>query len=143
LIIDATGNLYGTTSRGGRDDYGVVFEMIPSNGGFNYSVLYTFSSYCDSQSGLAMDSAGAFFGVCSRGGANQNGWIYQLTNCSEACTLVDLHDFNGSDGFNPYGSPVLDASGNLYGTTIYGGTGGCNSGCGVVWEIAGVGALLK
>ncbi len=88
-----------------------------------------------------MDAAGNFFGVCYGGGAFQEGWIFELTNCSQGCSVVDLHDFSGSDGNGPYGGPALDASGNLYGTTQFGGTGSCGgTGCGVVWEIAGVGA---
>ena len=138
LIIDGSGNLYGTTAIGGQNGGGVVYELAPSGGGFTYSVLYSFSS-CGSRAGLAEDAAGNFFGVCYTGGANQDGWIFELTNCSQGCNVVDLHDFDGSDGMNPYGSPVLDASGNLYGTTGAGGTG-CAESCGVVWEIAGVGA---
>ncbi len=49
-------------------------------------------------------------------------------------SVVDLHHFSGSDGVEPYGSPVLDANGNLCGTTVGGGTGN-----GTIWEIAGVG----
>jgi uncharacterized repeat protein (TIGR03803 family) len=134
LIIDASGNLYGTTSNGGQNNNGVVFKLSPSDGGFTYSVLYSFSSFCGSYGGLAMDAAGNFFGQCS-------GWVFELTNCNNACIVVDLHDFSGNDGDYAVGSPVLDANGNLYGTTELGGTGsGCGEGCGVVWEIAGVGA---
>ncbi len=139
LIVDGSGNLYGTTvdgtSIGGR---GVVYKLAPSDGGFTYSVLYSFNA-CYPDGGVAMDAAGNFFGVCSAGGAFNEGWIFELTNCSQGCTVVDLHVFSGSDGFEPYGSPVLDANGNLYGTTVLGGTGNCYAGCGVVWEIAGVG----
>jgi uncharacterized repeat protein (TIGR03803 family) len=138
LIIDRSGNLYGTTASGGPNGGGVVFELSPSGGGFTYSMLYSFSA-CGSRAGLAEDGAGDLFGVCYSGGANQDGWIFELTNCSQGCSVADLHDFSGSDGMNPYGSPVLDSSGNLYGTTGIGGTG-CAQGCGVVWEIAGVGA---
>ena len=138
LIIDGSGSLYGTTVLGGPNGGGVVYKLAPSGGGFTYSLLYAFSS-CGSQGGLAMDAAGNLFGVCSGGGAFQDGWIFELTNCDQACQLVDLHDFNGDDGMTPYGGPVLDASGNLYGTTAAGGTG-CSGGCGVVWELAGVGA---
>ncbi|MGA2904512.1 MAG: choice-of-anchor tandem repeat GloVer-containing protein [Candidatus Korobacteraceae bacterium] len=141
LIIDGSGNLYGATPDGGQNGNGVVFELALSDGGWIYSVLYAFSSSCHALSGVAMDAAGDLFGVCHDGGAHQDGWIYELTNCSQTCTLVDLHDFSGSDGYEPYGSPVLDANGNLYGTTQLGGTGTCAGyGCGVVWEIAGVGA---
>lgn len=145
LIIDGSGNLYGTTVIGGQNGSGVVYKLAPSGGGFTFSVLYSFSS-CGSKGGLAADAAGNFFGVCYGGGANQDGWIFELTNCSQGCNLVDLHDFSGSDGMNPYGSPVLDASGNLYGTSLNGGTGICgdpSTGCGVVWEVAAVGAPRK
>ena len=141
LIMDASGNLYGIAAEGGQNGDGVVYKLAPSNGGWTYSALYSFSS-CDSVSGVAMDAAGDLFGVCTSGGAHQDGWIFELTNCSQTCVLVDLHDFGGSDGREPYGGPVLDANGNLYGTTEYGGTSAnCgDTGCGVVWEIAGVGA---
>ncbi len=139
LIIDGSGNLYGTTVSGGQNGGGVVYKLAPSGGGFTYSVLYSFSS-CGSKGGLAVDAAGNFFGVCYGGGAHQDGWIFELTNCSQGCSVVDLHDFSGSDGNGPYGAPLLDASGNLYGTTLYGGASCSGLGCGVVWEIAGVGS---
>ncbi|MGA7463179.1 MAG: choice-of-anchor tandem repeat GloVer-containing protein [Candidatus Korobacteraceae bacterium] len=140
LIMDGSGNLYGTTIGGGQNLYGVVYKLTPSDGGFTYSALYTFSSFCDSRGGVALDAAGHFFGVCYGGGAHYDGWIFELTNCSQTCTLTDLHDFSGSDGNGPWGAPVLDANGNLYGTTLYGGTG-CYEGCGVVWEITPMEAL--
>ncbi len=144
-IIDDSGNLYGTTAYGGQNGSGVVFKLAPSGGGFTYSVPYTFSSFCYPFGGVTMDAAGNLFGVCSYGGGAQNGRIFELTNCSETCTIVDLHDFSSSDGADPWGAPVLDAQGNLYGTTFYGGpfTGNCDLGCGVVWEIAGVGVPRK
>ena len=139
LIIDAANNLYGTTAMGGQNGGGVVYQLAPSGGGgFTYSVLYSFAS-CGSRGGVAEDANGNLFGVCYSGGANQDGWVFELTNCSQGCSVVDLHDFTGADGMSPYGSPALDASGNLYGTTGAGGTG-CSEGCGVVWEIAGVAA---
>ena len=120
---------------GGQHEFGVVFKLAPSDGGFTYSALYSFGQDCDSYGGVAMDAAGNFFGACYVAAPITAGWIFELTNCSQSCTVVDLHDFSGSDGSYPYGAPVLDANGNLYGTTQYGGTGD-----GVVWEIAGVGA---
>ena len=56
---------------------------------------------------------------------------------------MDLHDFTGRDGGMPSSPVTLDANGNLYGATEYGGTSNnCQLGCGVVWEITGVGAPL-
>ncbi len=133
LIIDDSGNLYGTTTSG------VVFKLAPSGGGFTYSQLYSISG-CVSTGGVAMDAAGDLFGVCYQRGAYQDGWVFELTNCSQICVAHDLHDFSGGDGAGPYGTPALDANGNLYGTTVVGGANCISPGCGVVWEIAGVGA---
>jgi len=153
LIIDDSGNLYATTFGGGQNDGGgVVYKLAPSGGGFTYSALYTFSSRspCGSAGSVAMDAAGDLFGVCYEGGAQAEGWIFELTNCSpQGCSVVDLHDFSGSDGAYPYGGPVLDANGNLYGTASGGGIVnpsscvGLDDSCGVVWEIAGVGAQYQ
>ncbi len=67
-----------------------------------------------------MDTEGNFYGQCVYGGANGIGWVFELTNCSQHCTLVDLHDFTGRDGGMPSSPVTLDANGNLYGATEYG-----------------------
>jgi hypothetical protein len=131
-IVDASGNVYGTA--------GLVYKLTPSGGGFTYSVISNLDGmFCGYQSALVEDAAGTFYGTCQNGpGSGGPGWVFELTNCSQTCTVVDLHDFNGSDGQGPLGKLSLDANGNLYGTTVAGGTGGtgCNNGgCGVVWEL--------
>jgi uncharacterized repeat protein (TIGR03803 family) len=144
LVRDASGNLYGTAIASANYNDGVVFKLAPSGGGFTYSVIYQFNTDCEPYGAVTMDTAGNFFGTCVYGG-HGGGWVYELTNCSQTCTVIDLHDFtyNGRDGSVPWGGPTLDAGGNLYGTTQSGGSQNCNGGCGVVWEIAGVGAPLK
>jgi uncharacterized repeat protein (TIGR03803 family) len=143
LIIDASGNLYGTTVGSELFEDGLVFKLAPSGEGFTCSKLLTFRTSCSPYGGVTMDAAGNLFGVCLSGGSG-NGWVFELTNCSQSCVVRDLYNFNGRDGSSPYGSPTLDANGNLYGTTEYGGNNfPCNPGCGVVWEIAGVGAPSK
>jgi uncharacterized repeat protein (TIGR03803 family) len=145
LIRDSAGNLYGTAIASADYNDGVLFKLAPTANGFFYSVVYQFNTDCEPYGAPTMDSAGNFFGTCIYGG-NGGGWVYELTNCSQYCTVIDLHDFtyNGRDGATPWGGPTLDANGNLYGTTQVGGTGYCNGdGCGVVWEITGVGAPLK
>lgn len=132
-IVDASGNVYGPA--------GIIYKLTPSGGGFTFSVISNLGGmFCGYQSPLVEDAAGSFYGTCQNGpGSGGPGWVFQLTNCSQTCTVVDLHDFNGTtDGGGPLGLVSLDANGNLYGTTIAGGTGGngCgNGGCGVVWEI--------
>ena len=68
------------------------------------------------------------------------GEVFKLTPSNGGWIYTDLHDFTGgADGAYPTGSVFVDASGNLYGTTLYGGTGTCSinqyTGCGVMWEI--------
>ena len=144
LIRDASGNLYGTAIASGHYNDGVLFKLAPTGNGFDYTVMYQFQTDCEPYGAPVMDSAGNFFGTCVYGG-NGGGWVYELTNCSQTCTVIDLHDFtyNGYDGATPWGGPTLDASGNLYGTAQVGGIGNCQNGCGVVWEITGVAAPLK
>ena len=145
LVLDASGNLYGTTIYSGNITLnGIVFKLAPSDGGFTPSLSFAFPSSCQPYGGVIMDSEGNFFGQCVYGGASGIGWVFELSNCSQHCTVVDLHDFTGYDGGMPSSPVTLDANGNLYGATEYGGTSiNCQLGCGVVWEITGVGAPRK
>jgi hypothetical protein len=135
LIMDSAGNLYGT-------GLGTVFKLSPVNGGWNFSLVYSFSS-CEINAGVTQGPDGNLYGVCEQGGAgNRYGWVFELPpTCNQSCTPIDLHDFAFSDGANPFGPVVFDGEGNLYGTTAHGGYTGspCGTGgCGVIWEIAGV-----
>ncbi|MGB8889339.1 MAG: hypothetical protein WCC87_21620 [Candidatus Korobacteraceae bacterium] len=71
------------------------------------------------------------------GGDFGQGSIFNLTPTRSGWTETDLHDFTGgNDGSCAFGGIALDATGNIYGTTSWGGGNGCGgSGCGVVWEI--------
>jgi len=83
-----------------------------------------------------MDSAGNLYGTTYCDGANEAGNVFELTYPN--WTYKDLYDFTGgNDGANPVSNVVLDANGNLYGTTASGGLANCDNGvgCGVVWEI--------
>lgn len=141
LIMDQSGNLYGSTAAGGAQSAGTVFELTPSEGGWIFSTLYTFTA-CTAQP-MVMDTAGNFYGSCTDGGLYDVGWVFELANSGGSWMVTDLHDFTGGgDGAYPVGQVVLDSSGNLFGTTDQGGTSGfcgvSGYGCGVVWEIAGV-----
>ena len=137
LARDAAGNLYGTSV----DLYGggaanVVFKLAPnSDGTWAESVLYSFSGGADGgspYSGVIRDAAGNLYGTTSSGGAYSAGTVFKLTpNPDGTWAESVLHSFSGgSDGANPQAGVILDAAGNLYGTTPYGGAGG-----GVVFKL--------
>ncbi len=92
--------------------------------------------------GLTADASGNLYGVTFYGGVYGNGMVYKLSPAAGAWTMTTLYSFNPgtSDGWAPTSPPVFDAAGNLYGTTEFGGTGGCSIfGCGTVYELSPTG----
>jgi uncharacterized repeat protein (TIGR03803 family) len=139
LLRDAAGNLYGTTTGGGHGNAGTVFKLDPSG---SETVLYTFKNKPDGKephSKLIQDTAGNFYGTTLFGGQGNCGGppcgvVFKLdTNGNETV----LYTFTGkSDGGNPNGDLIMDAAGNLYGTTIDRGNRRCGgAGCGVVFKL--------
>jgi len=130
LMADSAGNLYGTTVNGGpasatcRTGCGTVY-MISAGAHWQESVLYRFTGGADGAipyAGVAMDSAGNLYGATTSRGANGAGVVYKLTPGSAGWLQTVIHTFQGRpDGSAPYPTPVLDAAGNLYGTTNAGG----------------------
>jgi uncharacterized repeat protein (TIGR03803 family) len=148
LIIDGSGNFYGTTIRGGTGSYencnycGTVFELSPNGkGGWKESVIYNFQGLGDGNfpmAGLVLDGAGNLYGTTTEGGQSGCGVVFKLAPSSSGTwTQSVLYTFGcTSDGGIPQGGVVLDSSGNLYGTAVTGGSGPhCNFGCGVVYEL--------
>jgi uncharacterized repeat protein (TIGR03803 family) len=136
LIIDRAGDLYGTTAGGGDlacsegDGYGcgVVFELTPKgNGDWTETVLYRFNGLNGFQpiGSVAFDGAGNLYGTTAGGGAHALGTVFELMpKAGGGWTEEVLHSFNrnGNDGVGPYAGVILDQAGNLYGTTVGGGT---------------------
>ena len=136
LILDQTGNLYGTTTDAGSGGGGTVFELSPSGSGWTYSVLYSLTGSLGNSCGpawaLLMDAGGNLYDTTECAGANNLGNVFKLTNAGGSWTYTSLHDFTGgNDGSLPLSGVAIDASGNLYGTTYFGGA----FNAGVVWEI--------
>lgn len=127
VIMDAAGNLYGTTYQGGTHGGGTVFELTPSpDGGWTETVLYNFGTGTLGGfplGGLIMDGAGNLYGTTSEGGTYNQGAVFELSpNSGGGWTGTVLHNFgNGNDGIAPIGSLIMDAAGNLYGATFNGG----------------------
>jgi uncharacterized repeat protein (TIGR03803 family) len=128
LIADLAGNLYGTTGTGGAAGGGVVFELTPAG---DESVLYSFhNGFPDdgySPGGpLTMDEQGNLYGTTEQGGAHSlhvargDGIAYKVSPDGTETILYNFGAYS-TDGIQPYSGMVLDANGNLYGTTYIGG----------------------
>jgi hypothetical protein len=119
LVIDAAGNLYGTTRAGGANPrYGTIYELSPADGGkqWNLTTLYNFTSESYGSSGLVMDASGNLFGANFYGGANHLGTLFELSPARTGpWTYKVIHDFTSAEGGDPNTQLVLDSSGNLYG----------------------------
>ena len=153
LVFDTSGSLYGATAGGGAFGVscgpgagcGTVFKLTRCrNGRWSERVLHSFGSGKDGYNpvgDLVLDTSGNLYGTTSDGGAfgSQCGYAgcgtaFKVTHCKRGqWSERVLHNFgNGSDGASPFGALILDASGNLYGTTQFGGR--FNDG-GTVFEI--------
>jgi len=146
LAADAQGNLYGTTSAGGAVNLGIVFELTPTaQGQWKETILYSFTGGSDGVapwSGVIFDSKGNIYGTTAGGGRYSNcakgcGTVFQLTKgAGGTWTEQILYSFSGkSDGYGPNGL-AIDAEGNLYGTTEFGGSSNCSyGGCGTIFKL--------
>jgi uncharacterized repeat protein (TIGR03803 family) len=147
LIWDSAGNLYGIISAGGHFQYGSVFELSPAAGGsWTEKDLYDFTTLAYPQGGLVFDKAGNLYGTTSEGGENGDGMIFELSPIAGGNWYLNtIYNLQGypSDGANPMAGLIIDAAGNLYGTTQKGGgstdcVGGAGKpvGCGTVFELS-------
>jgi uncharacterized repeat protein (TIGR03803 family) len=136
LVQDSAGNLYGVTGSGGNlscnDGYGcgTVFEVDAAG---KETVLYSFIGGNDGTFpvGLIRDQEGNFYGTTSEGGTFNNGTVFKLDTGGQENVLYSFS--GGADGGQPVAGLVLDAAGNIYGTTEFGGAGTC--GCGNVFML--------
>ena len=142
LIMDAHGNLYGTTYGGGTGTgciggCGTVFELVRnSTGGYTERIPHSFQGLLidgqQPQAPLIFDAQGNLYGTTLSGGQTvtaASGTVFKLApNADGTWTETVLHNFNdalvgGTDGGEPQAGLIFDAAGNLFGTTAGGGTG--------------------
>ena len=144
LVLGPNGNFYGTTSKGGTNGNGTVFE-ITTNGILTTLVIFTRTNGADPEAGLAVGPDGNLYGTTSQGGSNGNGLVFQLTTNG---VLTPLHSFSAliddfvtgsvtnADGAEPYAGLALGTNGIFYGATASGGVGGS----GTLFEVTTNGA---
>jgi uncharacterized repeat protein (TIGR03803 family) len=101
-------------------------------------VIFSFEGdngeYADTD--LETDSAGNIYGSTVLGGDHGSGTVFQLSPTGTGWEQTVLYSFTGgADGGEPYKGVTIDRQGNLYGTAVTGGSGGCEGGCGVVYKL--------
>ena len=150
LIFDTAGNLYGTSFYGGDTRVvacgcGVVWKLEPNpEGTWTMSALFSFMGEDGAlpYAGLIFDAAGNLYGTTEEGGylsvcpVNADriiggcGVVFKLTPTSSGWSETVLLAFLGKPGEYPYAGVIMDAAGNLYGTTY-----GQNTNYGSVFEL--------
>lgn len=126
VTFDQAGNLYGTTNEGGADGFGTAFELSPAGQSWSLTPLHQFDNSSDgsrSFGNLIFNSSGDLLGSNAEGGAGDEGGVFKLSPSGGGWSLSVLHSFDGeADG--PQAAVQMDSAGNLYGTTVQGGTHG-------------------
>jgi uncharacterized repeat protein (TIGR03803 family) len=129
VIFNQMGNLYGVTYDGGTGGLGTVYQLTPSGSGWTESVLYGFPGRGNDgvfPNAVTLDNAGNLYGTTFNGGLSNDGTVFEMTySVGIGWTENLLYSFqNGNDGSLPIAGLIFDQSGNLYGATTNGGSGG-------------------
>jgi uncharacterized repeat protein (TIGR03803 family) len=153
VAFDGAGNLFGEAFDGGsfacpESGCGVVYELTPDAGSWKFSVAHSFDGAAGSKGrqptgGLTFDSQGNMYGTTGGGGdlaCNRGfgcGTIFELSpKAKGGFTFTMIDALNGASGAGPSTGVIVDAAGNLYGTTFSGGSHKCGpTGCGVVFRV--------
>jgi hypothetical protein len=144
-IVDSAGNVYGTTTDGGKAGCDIVYRLSPTAGGkYQETILHSFNRFpktnddgCNPESYLVSDAAGNLYSTTNKGGGGGVNGTFCLNGCGSVFKLAPngdgtytesvIHSFPGTkgnkDGQNPVGGLVFDSAGNLWGSTPVGGDG--------------------
>jgi uncharacterized repeat protein (TIGR03803 family) len=147
LAFDGSGNLYGTTYVAGANNLGSVFKLTPSGGSWTYSTIHSFTGGSDGSNptgDLVFDAAGNLYGTATTGANTTTTICHGLGGCGTVFRMTPgahwqfstLYAFQGSRGGGPRGHLVFDSAGNIYGTTLMGGSCHSSVGCGTVFKLA-------
>lgn len=129
LVMDSSGNLYGTTVSGGSGGLcrhfgcGTVYKVDPAG---NFTLLHAFTESAtdggNPTAGLIIDSSNHLYGTTGFGGSSGTGTVFVIDTSGNNMTL--LHSFSPADGTEPSAPLIMDSANNLYSTTYSGGAGG-------------------
>jgi uncharacterized repeat protein (TIGR03803 family) len=131
VTLDASGNLYGTTSVGGANGDGTVFEIAQGLGTITTLASFNGANGADPKGGVTLDPAGNLYGTTSATGANNTGTVFEIANGTSTITTLVAFNWSTNGQYVPDAGLTLDAAGNLFGTTTNAPAAG-----GTLFEIA-------
>lgn len=118
--VASDGNLYGTTSAGGSNGWGTVYQLNRSDANWTETVLHNFEGGNDGiipSADVVVDAEGNLFGVTQSGGYAGGGNAFELAHLAGGWDITTLLAFPGSTPAGSFRTLVMDTSGDLYGTT--------------------------
>jgi uncharacterized repeat protein (TIGR03803 family) len=119
LVVDPSGDLWGTTAYGGAYNEGTVFEIPAGTDTIVPVISFDGSNGSYPFSGLTLDRSGNMYGTTGTGGAHGDGTVFRIAGGTHAFTSVA--SFNGTNGELPLSALTPDRNNDLYGTTYIGG----------------------
>lgn len=130
VVLSSAGDLFGSTFSG-LDNPGTIYQLIPSGSGWSGNIIYGFLNGSDGsfpKAGVIFDAEGNLYGATTAGGAGHGGTAFELIPENGGWAFHLLYSFNSPNNgqvvMGPVGSLIMDAAGNLYGTTIGDGANG-------------------
>ncbi len=124
LIEDAAENLYGTTQFGGASGSGTIFTVQPDGSGFRLLHTFTGDDGYEPMASLVLGASGYLYGTAESGGPSGGGVAFRLRTDGTSFEVLHAFSFSPVSGAAPFSSLTLDGSGNVYGTTAWGGPSG-------------------
>lgn len=125
-LIQASDHLfYGTTALGGTDGFpggrGTIFSLGAADRVvFGSLHSFNFADGAGPNAALVQASDGLLYGTTGFGGAHNKGTVFQAG--TNGAWFSSLYSFSGADGDGPVGGLVQAREGDLYGTTVLGGS---------------------
>jgi uncharacterized repeat protein (TIGR03803 family) len=129
VTLDSQGDLFGTTSLGGADNFGTVWEIAKGSGTLTVIASFNTADGAVPDGGVTLDADGNLYGTTTAGGTNSEGTVWEIAKGTN--TIITLASFSGPLAVKPLGNVTLDAQGDIIGTTYLGGP----AEQGTIWEI--------
>ena len=119
VALDSAGDVLGTTSAGGADGYGTIFQLTKADS-WAESIVYNFENQNDGAvpyAGLIADGHGNFYGAATEGGSQEGGSIFELTPSGTTWNFTAIQSVPGWGISGTFRNVMLSSSGTIYATT--------------------------